>query len=78
MSHSYEQLRNLSDEELIAMHDKHAAHTCVGVSYYLDELARRDSERVNRSMLRCTKWITAMTAVMLLTTIANVIVSLAC
>jgi hypothetical protein len=38
-------LRNASDEELIAEHDGLAIHTQVGTQYYLDELNRRAAER---------------------------------
>lgn len=76
MSYTYEKLRRVSDEELIWQHDESAKHTVVGISYFLDELARRDAQKVNNSMLKCTKWITAMTAVMLLATIANVVIAI--
>ncbi|MEC4183307.1 hypothetical protein VJ918_00615 [Adlercreutzia sp. R21] len=76
MSLTYRELRKISDEELIDQHDKEAKYTVVGTSYYLEELARRDSQRVNDSMLRCTKWITVMTAVMLLATVVNVFLAL--
>lgn len=72
MSYSYKELRQVSDEELIRQHDAAAQHTAVGTAYYQEELARRDAQRVNDSMLKCTKWITVMTAVMLLATIINV------
>lgn len=77
MSLTYAELRNLKDKDLVQRHDQEAKHTVVGVSYYLDELARRDSEKINKSMLKCTKWITAMTAVMLFATIVNVILAIA-
>lgn len=76
MSLTYRELRKMSDEELIDQHDKESKYTVVGTSYYLEELARRDSQRVNDSMLRCTKWITAMTAIMLLATVVNVLITL--
>lgn len=75
MSYTYKELRSLDDEQLIAEHDRHAENTCVGVNYYLEELSRRDSERVNKSMLRCTRWMTVMTAVVLIATIVNVIIA---
>lgn len=43
MSFSLEQLRALPRDELIAEHDRLAQNTSVGVSYFLDELARRDA-----------------------------------
>lgn len=73
---TYRELRKISDEELIDQHDKESKCTVVGTNYYLEELARRGSQRVNDSMLRCTKWITAMTAVMLLATVVNVLITL--
>lgn len=76
MSLTYRELREISDEELIHQHDIESEHTVVGTNYYLEELARRDAQRVNDSMLRCTKWITVMTAVMLLATVVNVLVAI--
>lgn len=76
MSYSYRSLQRMTEDELINEHDKHAKSTVVGISYYLDELARRESGKVNKTMLLCTKWITAMTAVMLLATLVNVAVAI--
>lgn len=45
MSYSIAKLRALTDEELIAQHDRQAQNTSVGVNYYLDELDRRSRER---------------------------------
>ena len=75
MSHSYDELRALSDDELIKAHDELAKSTLVGSSYYVEELARRDAGKINASMLRFTRWITAMTAVMLFATIANIVIA---
>lgn len=75
MSYTYEQLRRISDNELIKQHDACAKNTGAGVSYYLEELSRRDANRINESMLKYTKWVTAMTAVMLLATIANICIA---
>lgn len=38
-------LRETSDDELIAEHDKIATHTVVGTAYYVDELERRERRR---------------------------------
>jgi uncharacterized LabA/DUF88 family protein len=45
MSHTYWQLKAMPIEQLVDNHDKLAEHTSVGVSYYLDELHRREVER---------------------------------
>lgn len=76
MSESYEVLKKLSDDELISKHDAHAKNTVVGTNHYLTELARRDNARINKSMLRFTRWITIMTGIMLAFTITNVLVAI--
>ena len=43
----------------------------MGVQYYLDELDRRYQERQADAILRFTKWITAMTAVITLATLVS-------
>ncbi len=76
MSRSYKELQKVTDEELIREYDEHAKHTVVGISYYADELSRREIEKSNRIMVNCTIAITVMTAVMLLATIVNVFVAM--
>ena len=39
---SWVKLRSLSDEDLIAVHDRQAETTTGGVDYYLDELRHRE------------------------------------
>ncbi|MBK5211155.1 MAG: hypothetical protein JJE36_02405 [Coriobacteriia bacterium] len=71
MSASIQELRKMTDEELICAHDECAKNTSVGVSYYLDELQRRSIERSNRLMNRSTIAIVIMTAVILIATVFN-------
>ena len=54
MAHSIEELRRLSDDELIRQHDEAAKSTFVGTGYYLDEIRRRESDRRERRMERLT------------------------
>jgi hypothetical protein len=70
---SIAELRSLSDEELVEQHDKLAATTSVGISYYLDEIERRRIERQQQQMLRLTWVVTVLTVV----NVVAVIVSLA-
>ena len=65
-------LRSLTDDELVERHDIQAKSTVVGIQYYLDELSRRHQEQQTKSMLRFTKWITVMTVVITVATLANV------
>ena len=51
---TYRELRAASDDDLIAAHDQMSRNTVVGTSYYLDELNRRDTERLDRSIRRLT------------------------
>jgi hypothetical protein len=69
------ELRALLDETLIDAHDKKAESTEAGVAYYLDELARRDQSRQTEAMLSYTRWIIAMTVIVTLATIANLVIA---
>ena len=72
------ELRSLSDKELVRQHDVKAlgdgvdSGTCVGLNYYLQELARRDSERQTKVMLRLTWFIAALTLVMVAVVVLSV------
>jgi len=71
---NYKTLTELSDEELIHQYDKIAESTCVGLNYYTEEIARRRNEKSNKLMIHLSLWITIMTAVMLLSTIINIVI----
>ena len=71
MSQTLEQLRALSDDELVRGHDKLAPSFTAVPQHYLDELNRRYQERQTESMLRFTKWITVMTVVITSATVIN-------
>lgn len=45
MIRTIEELRSVSDEELIKEHDKKAKNTSVGTQYYIEELDRRSRDR---------------------------------
>ena len=80
LAKTFEELSKQSDEELIALHDKDVQHTNVGISYYLDELARRRAqrqadalERMTQTIVRLTIAIAVMTGLATVMTIVNVI-----
>jgi hypothetical protein len=50
MSYRVDELRQLSDDELIAAHDRAATNVSWGVRDYLDELARRDALAVSEAV----------------------------
>lgn len=76
MSMKYKTLTELPDEELIRQYDEAAASTSVGLNYYTEEIARRRNEKSNKLMIRLTLWITVMTAIMLFSTISNVVIAI--
>jgi hypothetical protein len=55
MSMTIEQLRKATDDELIERHDEMTVHTSVGVSFYLDELKRRETQRAMESSNRLAR-----------------------
>ena len=68
-----EKLRELSDEELVALHDQAAANTTVGIQYYLDELNRRSQNKHTEVMLHYTKQMLRLTVFVAVLTVVNVI-----
>lgn len=90
MSMTFEELRQTTDEELVRAHDRHAKNTVVGTGYYLDELKRRESNRMNERMAEIaeethesteemrhlTRIVTILTGVNVFAATASVMVSL--
>ena len=72
MALSLSDLRNLTDDELVERHDFQAETTAVVTQHFLDELNRRYQERQTKAMLRFTSWITVMTVVITVATLAGV------
>ena len=77
MAESVNDLRALSDDELIRRYDGLARNTVVGTQHYLDELSRRYQVRQTEAMLALTKWITRMTVVITVAAILSVGISIA-
>lgn len=70
MTMTFEELRSKSDEDLIREHNRLAKDTFVGINYFLEELARRRTER-QTSTIRRLSW-----GVFILTTIITVMTGL--
>jgi len=80
MSERLKELRELPLEELLHRHDQKAGHTEVGVSYYLEEIARRDAAqqteailRLTATMVRLTRVIAALTAFIFVLAVVNIV-----
>lgn len=66
MSESIAELKTLTDDDLIRLHDRVANVTVVGTAHYLDELRARQNARLSASVERMTKyilWLTIFVAV---------------
>jgi hypothetical protein len=59
-----EQLRKIPTEQLIREYDAKAKTTEVGITYYLEEIARRENAKLARQMWVMTLIITILTSVM--------------
>jgi hypothetical protein len=67
MASQLRDLRAMSDEQIIALHDADAKSTVVGVNYFLEELARREARRNANAVQQDTstmKWLTIAITVM--------------
>lgn len=76
MGETLKDLRELPLVELIRRHDAAAPSTMVGVTYYLEEIARRDAARQAEEILRLTRRITSLTLVIAVLTAINVVLVL--
>lgn len=76
MAFSIEQLRGQSDADLIHLHDEAAKHTAVGVSYYLDELRRREMAAAMRSSHRLAQAAVMLSAVNTIVAAIAIVVAL--
>jgi hypothetical protein len=86
MSYSIEQMRALSDEQLVREHDAHAVRTVVGTGYYLEELERRSRDRATEAsnrlaadsvkLARATFWLTVASTIASVAAVAISVVAL--
>jgi hypothetical protein len=60
---TFAEVRALSDEDLIRLHDDMAPGTAVGYGFVVDEIARRRADRLSIILVRLTWVITVATIV---------------
>lgn len=70
---TYENLRKLSIEDLKQKYDKSASNTDPGLNFYREEIARRESEKMNSDMVKMTLQMRNMTIAISIMTLINVI-----
>ncbi|MGH8604696.1 MAG: hypothetical protein ACREXR_18505 [Gammaproteobacteria bacterium] len=77
MAPKFEQLDQLTDEQIRDLYDRSADTTVVGLSFYLDELRRRDYERTIKAtndLARKSFWLGVINGVLaLVATVAAII-----
>ncbi|MGA7672674.1 MAG: hypothetical protein WBW04_19810 [Nitrolancea sp.] len=73
MSTTFAELREMTDDQLIAEHDSLAPTGGVGFGYYLDELSRRQTERQTDRMLQLAQSMASLTRYIFVLTVVNVI-----
>jgi hypothetical protein len=76
MAPSYQQLLEMSDDELIAIHDRLAENTVLGVNYFLEELRRRALDRQTQRLVELTVAIKRLTWVITALTIVSAVLTL--
>lgn len=73
----YEELSNMTDEQVIARYNGYANPTnVIGFGYWLDELVRRRTEKQTEKMLEATIKMESATQKMLWVAITSVVVSI--
>jgi len=70
---AWAELKKKSDSDLVALHDECARGTGEFLLTLRDELRHRDSARQTKTMVRLSREMVAMTVLILLATIANVV-----
>jgi hypothetical protein len=70
---SYDEFRGRSIEDLKKSYDRIAKTTSPGLSFYREEIARRESELLNHQMLSMTKHMRNMTIAISILTLVNVV-----
>jgi hypothetical protein len=73
--YTVEKLRNMSDEQVIAEHDRKGTGG-VPAEFFLNELARRDAARQTKAMVDATLAIKWLTLVITILTLVNVAILL--
>ena len=69
---SYDEFKKRSIEDLKETYDRIAKTTSPGLSFYRDEIARREAELMNKQMLSMTRHMRNMTIAISILTFVNV------
>ena len=69
---SYAELREMDVEELVRRYDGLAQHTQLGVAFYREEIARRDSAMETEKIIAMTRHMRNLTVLITVLTLMNV------
>ena len=72
MAQPYQELRQLSKEDLIRQYDRIAPSTMEGLAFIREQIARRDMEEYGQQVDKMTQQIRLMTGIILVLTFINV------
>jgi hypothetical protein len=74
---TYRALLDLSEDELIEIHDQmvESQHINVGINYFLEALRHKAQDTQTKQLLSYTRWITLLTLIVTLATIVNVVIA---
>lgn len=73
MALKYEQLERLSLRDLKRAYDLSTENTAVGVSFYREEIARREADELNKRLSALTAQMRNMTFVIVVLTVINIV-----
>lgn len=73
MALKYEQLERLSLRDLKRAYDLSTENTVVGVSFYREEIARREADELNKRLSALTAQMRNMTFVIVVLTVINIV-----
>ncbi len=74
MAQSYEELRSLTDEELVEWYDASSANVSLGLGFIRDEIHRREMAKAQHQMEQLTSSILLLTVALAILTVTNLVI----
>jgi len=71
----YSKILSLTDEEVYKELDKKSKHTSEGLSFWIDEINRRNNKKTSDAMIKATKSISRWTKFMVILTLIIIILT---
>ena len=74
---TFAELRALSQEELLQLHDDNTKNVVVGLSSIQQEIERRENEELTREMLDISKRVERLTRISVIAAVTSLLVAIA-